>query len=260
MLRATSRSSTGPRGLSRPVSVTRWSVGSRVTPRARQSLAASGMTSGDASVRGAIATTRRRSSSLFVHELLLCLSIGVEVHPAVPGLSKRPDFLVTPANGEPFYVEAVAVSGKLEAELGAEARLAVVNDELNKLRSTVRSGGCGSMRRTSCTPRTSACAHDMAALPACVTSTTKARTTVQRLRRCQTTSRCRSGWLSRAVRRAPVRINRTAQAPLTSVSRRQPASVLRGIRQWASAGVSRRWHHIGNHGSSGGLACITQTA
>ena len=72
---------------------------------------------------------------LFVHELLMRLTLGVEVHPAVPGLSKRPDFLVTPANGEPFYVEAVAVSGKSEAELAAEARLAVVNDELNKLRS-----------------------------------------------------------------------------------------------------------------------------
>ncbi len=56
---------------------------------------------------------------LFVHELLMRLTLGVEVHPAVPGLSKRPDFLVTPANGEPFYVEAVAVSGKSEAELSA---------------------------------------------------------------------------------------------------------------------------------------------
>jgi len=33
--------------------------------------------------------------------------------------------------------------------------------------------------------------------------------------------------------------------PSTSVSPRQPASVLRDIRQWASAGVSRRWHHFG---------------
>lgn len=44
---------------------------------------------------------------LFLHELLLRLECGIEIHPCVPASARRPDFLVSPKAGEEFYLEAV---------------------------------------------------------------------------------------------------------------------------------------------------------
>lgn len=71
---------------------------------------------------------------LALHELCRCLGCAVLPHPDVPGVQTHPDFLVTPASGEPFYLEAVA-TGESPDEVGARKRTEVVYDALNRMES-----------------------------------------------------------------------------------------------------------------------------
>ena len=57
---------------------------------------------------------------LYLHQMLTSSGVDVELHPAVPGTSKQPDFLVHA--GQPFYLEAVRVGIPDEARSG-ERRL-----------------------------------------------------------------------------------------------------------------------------------------
>jgi hypothetical protein len=71
---------------------------------------------------------------LYLYRMFTLLDWQVEVHPEVSGSTHRPDFLVTPTSGDPFYVEATVVAPSLEKR-AAQKRLAVVFDALNKLPS-----------------------------------------------------------------------------------------------------------------------------
>ena len=70
---------------------------------------------------------------LFLHELFLRLGCGIDVHPEITGTSVRPDFRVSPPNGDRFYLEATAVTGASEEEEAAAARKAVVHDAINQI-------------------------------------------------------------------------------------------------------------------------------
>jgi hypothetical protein len=53
----------------------------------------------------------------------------------VAGTTKRPDFLITPSAGEPFYVEVTIVTGQSQADGAARARDDKTYDALNELES-----------------------------------------------------------------------------------------------------------------------------
>ncbi len=72
---------------------------------------------------------------LVLHELLLRLGVAVEVHPAIPGTNRRPDFLVTSPNGTRCYLEAVLATNQTREEAAAEARKNQVYDAINQLNS-----------------------------------------------------------------------------------------------------------------------------
>lgn len=73
---------------------------------------------------------------LYLHELLICLDNRVEIHPAAPsGSPRRPDFLVHPLSGEPFYLEAIVATDRSSAAAGAETRMNEVYDAINDLES-----------------------------------------------------------------------------------------------------------------------------
>ncbi len=69
--------------------------------------------------------TKHHSSffELTVHELLHRQGHHIAVHPALPTGAKRPDFLVTPRDGPPFYVEATLSTGQSDLERSAQRRL-----------------------------------------------------------------------------------------------------------------------------------------
>ena len=71
---------------------------------------------------------------LFLHDLLLRIGCTAEVHPDVPGTTKRPDFLVRSKNGSQFYLEAV-LAGESRSVAAAKARINTVYDILNGLES-----------------------------------------------------------------------------------------------------------------------------
>jgi hypothetical protein len=72
---------------------------------------------------------------LLLHELLLQLSCNVESHPHVEGTTSRPDFLVRPTTGTPFYLEAAIVSDESDREAAARARINTVYDTIDRLES-----------------------------------------------------------------------------------------------------------------------------
>ena len=81
----------------------------------------------DAQHRGALL-------ELYVHELLVRMGYGIEVHPGVEGVEKSPDFAATRQGTRAFYVEAtVALVPNDEAAAGA--REAAVYDSLDRLES-----------------------------------------------------------------------------------------------------------------------------
>jgi hypothetical protein len=57
---------------------------------------------------------------LAIHALLAALGCTVQVHPAVAGTLKQPDFVVTEMAGSEFYLEAICSSGQSKQELGRE--------------------------------------------------------------------------------------------------------------------------------------------
>jgi hypothetical protein len=72
---------------------------------------------------------------LVLHELLLRLGVTVEVHPAIQGTNRRPDFLATSPSGAKCYVEAVLATNQTREEAAAEARKNQVYDAINQLNS-----------------------------------------------------------------------------------------------------------------------------
>ena len=72
---------------------------------------------------------------LLLHELLLQLNCKVESHPPIEGTTNRPDFLVNPSFGSPFYLEAAIVSDESDEEAAARARLNVIHDVLDRVDS-----------------------------------------------------------------------------------------------------------------------------
>ena len=81
--------------------------------------------------------TKHHSSffELAVHELLHRQSHQIVVHPTIPTGAKRPDFLVTPRNSQPFYVEATLSTGQSDLERSAQRRLDEVLACLDKMAS-----------------------------------------------------------------------------------------------------------------------------
>lgn len=69
---------------------------------------------------------------LFLHELLLRLRCQVTLHPNIPNVTRKPDFLVKSPTGECFYIEAAIVTMESDAEAAARARMNDVYDVLNR--------------------------------------------------------------------------------------------------------------------------------
>ena len=72
---------------------------------------------------------------LLLHELLFQLNCRVESHPPMEETPNRPDFMVNPSTGSPFYLEAAIVSDESDEEAAARARLSVIYDVLDKVDS-----------------------------------------------------------------------------------------------------------------------------
>jgi hypothetical protein len=71
---------------------------------------------------------------LYLYELFRLLGYSVQVHPETSsGKTTRPDFLLRDANGSRMYVEAVQTTDVSTEEQGAQARLNVVYDAINRL-------------------------------------------------------------------------------------------------------------------------------
>jgi hypothetical protein len=70
---------------------------------------------------------------LYLHELHLRLGYELDVHPSVPGTTRRPDFLVS-KSGCAHYVEA-AVVGPPDHETAPDNRARRIVDALNRVRS-----------------------------------------------------------------------------------------------------------------------------
>jgi len=74
---------------------------------------------------------------LCLYELLVRLGYQVVVHPEIKdGKGKRPDFLVTDADGFRFYLEAVVSNETTRDQDSADSRVSVVLDLLNRLESS----------------------------------------------------------------------------------------------------------------------------
>lgn len=69
---------------------------------------------------------------LFLHELLLRLGCQVTLHPAVPNVTRAPDFLAESPDGERFYIEATIATNQSATEAAAQARMNDVYDVLNR--------------------------------------------------------------------------------------------------------------------------------
>jgi hypothetical protein len=70
---------------------------------------------------------------LLLHELCRQLSCIAEPHPDVEGTTKKPDFLVRPSHGSPFYLEAAIVTDESDQEAAARARINAIYDSLERL-------------------------------------------------------------------------------------------------------------------------------
>jgi hypothetical protein len=69
---------------------------------------------------------------LILYETLLLLGCNTIVHPTIPGTEKRPDFLVEPISGEPFYLEAAIATTESANEAAARSRMNTVYDVINR--------------------------------------------------------------------------------------------------------------------------------
>lgn len=68
---------------------------------------------------------------LYLHELLTCCGLRMEVHPAVQGSARHPDYVTLRQGERQFYVEATLALPSREEE-AADARAARVYDAINK--------------------------------------------------------------------------------------------------------------------------------
>ncbi len=69
---------------------------------------------------------------LLLYQLFHNLGADVEIHPAMPSTSRRPDFLVRPAEGQAFILEATVVTFQSADDVAGEARLTQVYDILDR--------------------------------------------------------------------------------------------------------------------------------
>jgi hypothetical protein len=69
---------------------------------------------------------------LILYKTLLLLGCNIIVHPTIPGTKKRPDFLVEPISGEPFYLEAAIATKESANEAAAQSRVNTVYDVINR--------------------------------------------------------------------------------------------------------------------------------
>ena len=69
---------------------------------------------------------------LYLHEFCLQRGCVIQAHPLLAGVSTHPDFLVTPADGQRFYLEARLVSGQSDAEVGLDANVSRVYDAIDQ--------------------------------------------------------------------------------------------------------------------------------
>jgi hypothetical protein len=72
---------------------------------------------------------------LFLHAMLRRLDCAVEVHPELPGTTKRPEFRVRTADGVLFYLEAKVAGDESPEKAGERARISLVYDAINDLDS-----------------------------------------------------------------------------------------------------------------------------
>ena len=73
---------------------------------------------------------------LYLHELLLCLGYVVLIHPETKSSKNtKPDFLVQDNDNNLFYIEAVQSIETNQEERSANARLNVVYDTINRMKS-----------------------------------------------------------------------------------------------------------------------------
>lgn len=73
---------------------------------------------------------------LYLHELCCSLGYSVKIHPsAVHDSLRRPDFLLTSANGEVTYLEAIVASNASQQERAAASRANEVYDAINEIES-----------------------------------------------------------------------------------------------------------------------------
>ena len=73
---------------------------------------------------------------MYLHELLLCLGYVVSIHPETKSSkSTKPDFLVQDNDNNLFYIEAAQSIEANQEERSANARLNVVYDTINRLKS-----------------------------------------------------------------------------------------------------------------------------
>lgn len=70
---------------------------------------------------------------LFLHELLIKMGCKITVHPVIPTVETKPDFLVEAPNEDPFYVEATIATNQSKEDASANARVNVVYDVLNRV-------------------------------------------------------------------------------------------------------------------------------
>jgi hypothetical protein len=72
---------------------------------------------------------------LYVYTLIKRMGADLLVHPEVDGASTRPDFLVTPRRGEPYYLEATVATDVSDEQLAANARINAVYDAIDRMES-----------------------------------------------------------------------------------------------------------------------------
>lgn len=96
---------------------------SRIPDTAKTDLRARFRSSTDSQHQGAF-------FELYIHELLTCCGLRLEVHPEVPGTAKHPDYVAMRQGERQFYVEATLALPSREEE-AADKRAARVYDALN---------------------------------------------------------------------------------------------------------------------------------
>lgn len=91
-----------------------------------------------AELRSRIRDDRSFDSGVFellLHEALLRFGCSLEIHPELPGSTRRPEFLVTEPDGSRWYLEAIVATGESEEEATIRSLKNRIYDALNELES-----------------------------------------------------------------------------------------------------------------------------